>query len=35
MNPLKITEPRGHYVETCQLDIQDRVVAVTHIEDYL
>ena len=32
MNQLKITEPRGRYVETYQLDIQDRVTSVTNIE---
>lgn len=31
-NTLSITEPRNRYVETCQLDLQDRVVAVTSIE---
>ena len=32
-NGLSITEPRGHYVETYQLDLQDRVVAITNIEN--
>ncbi len=32
MNTLAITEPRGRYVESYQFDIQDRVVAVTNIE---
>ena len=27
MNQLKITEPRGRYVESYQLDIQDRVTS--------
>ncbi len=31
-NTLSITEPRGRYVESYQLDLQDRVVAVTNIE---
>ena len=31
-NSLKITEPRGRYVESYQLDIQDRVTSVTNIE---
>lgn len=31
-NTLAITEPRGRYVESYQLDVQDRVRAVTNIE---
>ena len=31
-NGLNITEPRGRYVESYQLDLQDRVIAVTNIE---
>ncbi|MEA2067727.1 MAG: RHS repeat-associated core domain-containing protein, partial [Verrucomicrobiota bacterium] len=31
-NALSITEPRGRYVETYQLDLQDRVAGVTNIE---
>jgi RHS repeat-associated protein len=31
-NTLSITEPRGRYVESYQLDIQDRVTSVTNIE---
>ena len=31
-NGLKITEPRGRYVETYQLDLQDRVTEATNIE---
>lgn len=33
MNQLRIKEPRGRYVESYQLDIQDRVTAVTNIEN--
>ncbi|MEE9368506.1 MAG: RHS repeat-associated core domain-containing protein, partial [Pontiella sp.] len=33
VNVLSISEPRGRYVESYQLDIQDRIVAVTNIED--
>ena len=33
VNLLKITEPRGRYVESYQLDIQDRITSVTNIED--
>jgi len=32
LNALRITEPRGRYVESYQLDIQDRVTSVTNIE---
>lgn len=32
-NTLSITEPRYRYVESYQLDLQDRVVAVTNIEN--
>jgi RHS repeat-associated protein len=32
MNLLRITEPRGRYVESYVLDIQDRVTTVTNIE---
>ena len=32
-NTLSITEPRGRYVESYQLDIQDRVTSVTNIEN--
>ena len=32
-NALTITEPRGRYVETYQLDLQDRVTSVTNIEN--
>jgi len=32
-NALQITEPRGRYVESYQLDLQDRVTSVTNIED--
>ncbi|WP_372845273.1 RHS repeat-associated core domain-containing protein [Pontiella sp.] len=32
-NTLSITEPRGRYVESYQLDIQDRVTAITNIEN--
>jgi RHS repeat-associated protein len=31
-NTLRITEPRGRYVESYRLDIQDRITAVTNIE---
>ncbi len=31
-NELVITEPRGRYVESYQLDIQDRITSVTNIE---
>jgi YD repeat-containing protein len=31
-NTLFITEPRGRYVESYQLDVQDRITAVTNIE---
>ena len=33
MNLLRISEPRRRYVESYQLDIQDRVTAVTNIEN--
>ena len=32
VNVLRISEPRGRYVESYQLDIQDRVTSVTNIE---
>ncbi len=32
LNTLRITEPRGRYVESYNLDIQDRITAVTNIE---
>jgi len=32
LNVLRISEPRGRYVESYQLDIQDRVTSVTNIE---
>ncbi len=32
LNTLRITEPRGRYVESYRLDIQDRITAVTNIE---
>ena len=33
VNVLSVTEPRGRYVESYQLDIQDRVTSVTNIEN--
>jgi RHS repeat-associated protein len=33
MNLLRITEPRGRYVESYKLDIRDRITSVTNIED--
>ena len=33
VNLLRIGEPRGRYVESYQLDIQDRVTSITNIED--
>ena len=32
LNILTFKEPRGRYVESHQLDIQDRITAVTNIE---
>lgn len=32
-NILRISEPRGRYVESYQFDVQDRLVAITNIED--
>ena len=33
VNVLRISEPRGRYVESYQLDIQDRVTSITNIEN--
>lgn len=33
LNALRITEPRNRYVESYQMDLQNRVVAVTNIEN--